>query len=110
MSPLTEREKAVVREAIAARHESGEHPVAEATIGKGARFTWPVVVALLSIAAIGGVAVAQSQDNKTKTEENSKSIQELRVQAAKTEATLAAMKDLLVEIKADVKDLKNAKK
>ena len=69
-------------------------------------FAWPILVALLGVAAMGAVGLARAQDAGVAVKEHDKSIQALQIDSAENKADHKAIRDLLIEIKADIKEVK----
>jgi len=83
---------------------TGEQPAI--TVDTNTSFRWPILVALLGVAAMGAVGLARAQDAGVAVKEHEKSIQALQVDSAENKADHRAIRDLLIEIKADLKDVK----
>ncbi len=85
-----------------ADHLTGEQPV---VLDQRARFTWPIVVAVLGlgIATAGGIAQARDADECCKAATATLHQQELRQQ--RTEDAVATTSEALREIKAELRKL-----
>lgn len=118
MSPASKEEVAAVVEETRRLYDSQPPrpaapqltPEREVTVTTGSRFAWPVVVALLGVAAIGAVGLAQAQDAGQEVKAHAQEIRALQVDSARNTEQHAAILEALKEIKSDLKELKAAVK
>ena len=83
-------------------HQTGEQPV---TITEKTRFSWPILVALITVAlaAAGGVARATSAEECCRSATATQHQHDLRIQ--RTEDAQAAAADALREIKQELREI-----
>ena len=86
------------------------------TFGVNSKFTWGVLVAIVTLTGLGATAIAQSRATasdletvKKEKKDNEQNIKALQIRAAESTVEYKAIKDILVVISSDIKDIKTKK-